>query len=93
MIGRAGGLEEFRLASEVTIGKSLTSDVRLTDPSVGSRHARVFSRDGTAFYIEDLDSKNGTFVNGDPVPSGVPVKLLPGDNIKIGEVEMTFERT
>ncbi|MCL6518459.1 MAG: DUF3662 domain-containing protein [Armatimonadetes bacterium] len=85
------GTEEFLLASEVIIGKSLTSDVRIMDTGVESNHARVFSPDGIIFYLEDLGSRGGTRINGELVPAYSPVRLLPGDKIIIGKVEIGFE--
>jgi len=85
------GDEEFRLASEVVIGRALTSDVRLTDHSVSQRHARVFSEDGVQYKIEDLGSDSGTSVNDLPVLEGSPVTLRQGDMIHIGEVALRFE--
>ncbi|MDI6828754.1 MAG: FHA domain-containing protein, partial [Armatimonadota bacterium] len=87
-----GSEEEFLLASEVIVGKSLTSDVRLSSANVDSRHAKVFSPDGTTFYIEDLGSCSGIKVNGEIVPVHSPVRLIPGDKITIGEEEIRFER-
>ncbi|MDH7481418.1 MAG: DUF3662 domain-containing protein [Armatimonadota bacterium] len=86
-----GTEEEFLLASEVIIGKSLTSDVRITDAGVESQHARVFSPDGIIFYLEDLGSRSGTRINGELVPAHSPVRLLPGDKIVVGKVEIGFE--
>ncbi len=83
--------DEFLLASEVVIGRLLTSDVRLDDPTVAGRHARVFSHDGTVFHIEDLGSQTGTEVNDSPVVPGSPVRLRPGDQIRIGNVSLRFE--
>ena len=91
VIDRARGSEEFRLASEVVIGRALTSDVRLTEHSVSQRHARIFSPDGDTFYVEDLGSEAGTQVNDVQVVRGPPVKLHHGDRIRIGEVGLSFE--
>ncbi len=91
VIDRGSGAEEFRLASEVIIGRALTSDVRFTEQSVSQRHARIFSPDGDAFYIEDLGSEAGTQVNDVQVVRGSPVKLHHGDRIRIGEVGLSFE--
>lgn len=85
------GEEEFRLASEVTIGRALTSDIRLTEHSVDQRHARVFSEDGVQYKIEDLGSESGTMVNDLAVLQGSLVTLRQGDVIRIGEVTLRFE--
>ncbi len=84
--------EEFLLASEMVVGRVLTSDIRLGDPTVSNTHAKVFSNDGTEFYIEDLGSQIGTTVNGVQVIRGSAVRLNPGDQIKLGEVTLRYER-
>ena len=92
MIDRGIGMpEEFRLASEVTIGRSLTSDIRFDEQSVSQRHAKIHSEDGADFHIEDLGSDAGTQVNGVHVIKGSPVRLHHGDRIQVGEVELRFE--
>ena len=45
-------------------------------------HARVFRR-GDEVYVEDLGSRNGTYVNGSPVAS--PIRLRRGDRVQFGE--------
>lgn len=91
VIDRGGRTEEFRLASEVTLGRALTSDVRFDDHSVAQRHARVFSRDNDDYYVEDMGSDVGTMVNGVLVLRGSPVRLHKGDEIRLGEVGLRFE--
>ncbi len=86
------GGEEFLLASEMVIGRGLTSDIRFGDPTVSNTHAKVFSHNGTEFYIEDLGSQTGTSVNGVQVIRGSAVRLNPGDQVKLGEVAVRFER-
>jgi DNA-binding winged helix-turn-helix (wHTH) protein len=56
-------------------------------PTVSRRHARVLVADGTA-TLEDLGSKNGTFVRGQRLAS--PITLSDGDEILLGRVRMTF---
>ena len=85
------GDEEFRLASQVIIGRALTSDVRISDHSVSQKHARVFSEDGIRYKIEDLGSDSGTQVNDLPVLEGSPATLRHGDVIRVGEVTLRFE--
>lgn len=85
------GSDDFPLASQIVIGRSLGSDLRLDESSVARRHAKVFSPDGESFYLEDLGSETGTAVNGLPLAKGVPVKLQHGDRIRIGQVELRYE--
>jgi pSer/pThr/pTyr-binding forkhead associated (FHA) protein len=82
--------EEYLLASDMVIGRSLGSDIRVDHSSVSRRHARIF-RDGSDYYIEDLGSANGTLVNDSDVHQNSPVRLRTGDHIRVGEVEFSFE--
>jgi pSer/pThr/pTyr-binding forkhead associated (FHA) protein len=74
---------------EVIIGRGKECDLFLTDTHVSRKHARIY-REGDAYYLQDLKSKNGTYLNG--VKLGFAEKpLLSGDKIKIGENLLIFE--
>jgi transcriptional regulator with GAF, ATPase, and Fis domain len=71
---------------QISIGRESASDVSLSHSSVSRRHCLI-KRNGGEFLICDLDSYNGTFVNG------VPVKeqpLVHADQIKIGSIALLF---
>jgi FHA domain len=88
---RGGGLspgERFDLFGGLTIGRSPDADVRIEDRFASSVHARLYSR-GAAYYVEDLDSTNGTFVNGAVLEGEAELSDL--DQIKIGDTELRFE--
>jgi DNA-binding winged helix-turn-helix (wHTH) protein len=63
--------------------------VRVDDPSVSRAHGRIDVAPGGLTY-EDLDSKNGSFLNGEPIDGIVDVRS--GDVITVGTVEVTFVR-
>jgi len=65
------------------IGRSRTCDVVLNSPSVSRRHAKVFWVSSYLWVVKDLNSSNGTFVNGRRVAS---CPIVPGDVIEIGSV-------
>jgi hypothetical protein len=75
------------MQDEVTVGRSDANGIVLSDASVSSRHARIL-RAGGAFVLEDLGSRNGTFVNGDKVTEKRP--LADGDVVRFGKVLLTF---
>ena len=54
------------IGNAYTIGRESGNDIVVPDASISSRHARI-SRTADGFAIEDLGSRNGTFVNGEPV--------------------------
>jgi Protein of unknown function (DUF3662)/FHA domain len=72
----------------VVIGRSKDSDIQLSDPNVSRRHAEL-RQEGAAFWIVDLDSTNGTEVNGRRLKRA---KLQSGDTITIGSTELVFGR-
>jgi pSer/pThr/pTyr-binding forkhead associated (FHA) protein len=66
----------------VTIGRSIDNTLALLDDAKLSRYQARISRDADSFFVEDLNSVNGTFVNGDRV-SGKR-SIVPGDTIQLG---------
>ena len=88
---RGGGLdagERFDLFGGLSIGRSSDADVRIEDRFASQIHARVQSRKGD-YYVEDLGSTNGTYLNGSPVRA--EAKLRDLDQIRIGDTELRFE--
>ena len=82
----ASGAHELDLGQTRSIGRSDGCDIRLHDQMVSSVHARVFNEDGH-WVMEDLDSMNGSFVNGRRQIRSV---LQDGDLVRVGVVELTF---
>ena len=71
-----------------TVGRALDSDVVANIPEV-SRQQAVIIRHGSEVTISDAASANGTFVNGMPIDAA-PRRLVPGDTVRIGDVDFTF---
>lgn len=71
----------------VVVGRSIEADLVLEDPSLSRRHSRFF-RVGSTLLVEDLGSRNGTAVNGQPVVSATPVR--PGDVVRISVTTLTL---
>jgi hypothetical protein len=70
----------------VVIGRSKDSDIRLGDPNVSRRHAEV-RQEGTTYWVVDLESTNGTTVNGRRQQRA---RLEHGDRITVGSTELVF---
>lgn len=73
----------------VIVGRSPSSDIVIDEPFVSSSHAR-FTLQGPALVLEDLNSTNGTLVNGHPIAQ--PVTLHDGDEIQVGNAVMRVSR-
>lgn len=77
----------FLLDTDSTIaGRHPNADIFLDDVTVSRRHAEIV-RSGTSFSIRDLDSLNGTYLDGDRTQGGA---LIDGSEIQIGKYRMTF---
>jgi hypothetical protein len=72
----------------VVLGRSRDCDIQLADPNVSRRHAEL-RQEGSGYWVIDLDSTNGTQVNGKRVTRA---KLDSGDRITIGSTDLLFER-
>jgi pSer/pThr/pTyr-binding forkhead associated (FHA) protein len=84
-----GASSEYPLEQdEVNIGRMPESDICLKDDLRVSRHHAVIHRAPTAFILTDLESGNGTYVNG--IKIAAPILMRSGDQIRIGQTEMTF---
>ncbi|MGD2127141.1 MAG: diguanylate cyclase [Desulfobacteraceae bacterium] len=80
----------FHLKNDTTlIGRSPDSDIPIHDPSVSRRHARIV-RSGEKYFIEDLESRNGTWVNGCALRRGERFQLQRGLPIAIGNVSISL---
>ncbi len=82
------GMEYELISNETLIGRNPTTDVTLLDESISREHAIILHDDETGeFSIEDLQSTNGTKVNGKRIRSA---ELSPGDEIEIGRTRFRF---
>lgn len=80
--------EQDRLEMEMreeglVIGRDSCCDLKLSDEFVSARHCKVFFKN-EHFYIEDLGSTNGTFIDGTEVASSTSMPIAPGQSIQIG---------
>ena len=90
LVIRSGGNrvgESFPLEGDrMTVGRRPDSDVFLDDVTVSRDHALVVKRGGD-FYLDDLGSLNGTYVNRRRIESH---KLADGDELQVGKYKLTF---
>jgi pSer/pThr/pTyr-binding forkhead associated (FHA) protein len=78
-----------RLTGSLTIGRSPDCELRIEDTYASNQHARLFARNG-GWYVEDLGSTNGTFVNDQRLAA--PALVQPGDRIRIGTTILELRR-
>ncbi|MGB8329444.1 MAG: ATP-binding protein, partial [Polyangiales bacterium] len=85
----AGNLagDKYAIDGELTFGRGDQADVEIEDTLVSRKHARIFQHENGSYVIEDLDSRNGTQVNGMAVTRQV---LTYGDRIQIGSCLLLF---
>ncbi|MGB9780510.1 FHA domain-containing protein [Caldanaerobacter sp.] len=76
----------FSLFEVTSIGRSDECDIVIESPYVSAKHALIRKK-GKRFYIEDLNSTNGTFVNGKRVKVA---RIKSGDIITLGDVDLKF---
>jgi pSer/pThr/pTyr-binding forkhead associated (FHA) protein len=84
-VGRIFGLDVI-----TSLGRDVNNAIVIDDPFASAEHA-VLTYRGRNWYLEDLDSTNGSYVNGHPI-SGVAA-LGYGDEVQIGQVRVRLERT
>ncbi|MGH9159234.1 MAG: FHA domain-containing protein, partial [Vicinamibacteraceae bacterium] len=84
-----GNSISYPLGAVNYIGRSPDNQLQLLRPGVSRRHAVIMAT-ATGYTIRDLNSQNGTYVNGDRIKEG---PLEDGDRISIGQVDLAFRTT
>jgi len=74
-------------ADKTTVGRVEDNTFQIAEASVSSHHCEILLR-GSDVVIKDLNSTNGTFVNGEKISESV---LKPGQTLRLGQVEMRLE--
>jgi pSer/pThr/pTyr-binding forkhead associated (FHA) protein len=72
------------VTGKIVVGRDPSCDIVIDNKLVSKRHAMIQKIKGD-FFVTDLKSTNGTFVDGERVPEGKYVRLAPGARIKIGK--------
>lgn len=82
--GELDGERAFNSA-EVVLGRSTSNECPIDNATVSSRHARL-SYHHNQWWLEDLNSTNGTFLNDERV--SMPTVIVAGDELRVGKVSM-----
>ena len=79
----------FSLDAITSLGRDVNNSIVIDDPFASQEHAVLTFR-GRDWYVEDLGSTNGTYVNGNRVEGVAPLGF--GDELQIGQVRLRLER-
>ena len=69
---------------QMVLGRDAKCDQVINDLEISRNHARIAERDGK-YFLQDLGSTNGTFLNGQELEGGKWVEFKPGDNLRLGK--------
>jgi pSer/pThr/pTyr-binding forkhead associated (FHA) protein len=84
-----GKARTVKIGPSMTIGRAPECELLIDDTYASSQHARIFGKNGT-WYVEDLGSTNGTFVNDQKLAA--PAMVQPGDKIRVGTTVLELRR-
>lgn len=79
------------ITRRISIGRGSDNTIELKD-TLASRHHAVIQKIRDEYFIEDLHSTNGTFVNGNPVPPGRYLRLHQEDSVLIGRTRLSLRQ-
>lgn len=82
-------IDKLNNSNKVTIGRSIDCDVMINHSTVSKSHAVITKLSNTSFILEDLDSTNGTFVNGRKISKSAEISA--SDKIFIGRHQLSLE--
>ena len=77
------------IAVSMVVGRGPECELKIDDTYASTQHARLFGKNG-AWYVEDLGSTNGTFVNEQKLAA--PAMVQPGDKIRVGTTVLELRR-
>jgi hypothetical protein len=92
LVIHADGQKQRRVAVEsasIVLGRAPECELALDDTYASQQHARIFAKDGN-WYVEDLGSTNGTYVNEQRLAT--PAMVQSGDRIKLGTTVVELRR-
>jgi pSer/pThr/pTyr-binding forkhead associated (FHA) protein len=78
------GINDFTIPN-ITVGRDASCEYLVSDDTVSSHHARLTFHH-QQWWVEDLNSTNGTLLNNDPVT--VPTVIISGDELRVGKISI-----
>jgi adenylate cyclase len=85
------GEERAPIAGNCSLGRAVANDIVLPDDRVSRRHATIHAQGEREFWLVDLGSRNGTYLNGRRISQ--PTRLAEADRIQIGPFTLTFHQS
>ncbi len=79
--------EYYSINKSISLGRRGDNDIIIKDPYISKQHFQIIE-DEDEYYLEDLNSVNGTYLNGDRIID--IIRLKDGDIIKVGQIEFLF---
>jgi hypothetical protein len=86
LLESGGERREINVAGSLTVGRAQTAGVYLDDKTLSREHTKFYIENGKLF-VRDLESKNGTYLNGTLIRNTQPLKH--GDRVKVGVATFT----
>ena len=89
-----GTLHRFEMKvgeAPVYLGRASGNRLRIDDQSISRIHCSFSLQSTGLYYLADLNSSNGTSVNGEPLPANIARELHIGDVIQVGDIRLTIE--
>jgi pSer/pThr/pTyr-binding forkhead associated (FHA) protein len=81
--------KKIPIISEISIGRGKSNDITVDDKMASRQHAFI-QKIKDEYYIKDLNSTNGTRINGEFIPKDKYAKLSPGDKIMVGKTTLSI---
>ncbi len=75
---------------KASIGREKDNSIQIASSTLSRCHAQIFVDDKNEAFVEDFDSRNGTYLNGIRIQKG-PIRLNSGDHLKLGGIPLFFE--
>ncbi|MBL8160589.1 MAG: FHA domain-containing protein [Anaerolineae bacterium] len=76
---------------DFVVGSAENADIRIQSSTISRQHARFALRDGRV-YVTDLNSRNGTFLNGQRLPANLDYEWQPGDSLRLTDTQFELVR-
>jgi len=86
LLETGGERREIKVAGSITVGRERTAGVYLDDKTLSREHTKFYLENGKLF-VRDLESRNGTYLNGTLIKNTQPLKA--GDRVKVGSAMFT----